>query len=628
MKRFVFITLLLSAFMLNAQQPDTLKTRKIKYHLAGASVVAEKPTQAIGTIETKTWSADEIITEINLADAVDEISGINISRGGKGGSELSIRGFAKEDVSVMIDGRPLGGGYFDAVDLSGIPASEIKEIQVLKGPVSALYGSNTMGGVVNIITAKPANNSWIKAALQLQRNNTLRYRLSSSRSFDTMDYLVSISRYETEGFSLSENFIPVPLEDGGIRNHSAKEQYDLQGRMNFEFMDFHKLGFSASYTYVDFREIPTSTHDLYDYTYFRKFVDWNRLQLSANGAFQLAWNQKLNLDIYYDGYDDIYHTYLDSAYTDLALNSSLLSDNLGIITKYTLEREFYDLIAGYRTERQAYTRKDNQSYFDWTGNWQILQNPFLQLETKFSEITISAGCGVSIFHQNERNDWIYHVEPSLGFFYEDTRFANYNLAFSNNVNYPALHELFSASSGNPDLKEESAWKFEASSRQPFPNGSIALSLFYNQVDNMVEKGQVGQYDKAYINIDQVNSYGLEAVIKYKFFVEHSFEYRFLDFTENSDRPLNENPKNIITISEKANLPYQIYLDYTASWQDISTSEDHTLPSHWLHNAYLSRSFANIKLKIGLENITDVNYEDKYGYPQSGIDFILSMETSI
>jgi iron complex outermembrane receptor protein len=311
-----------------------------------------------------------------------------------------------------------------------------------------------------------------------------------------------------------------------------------------------------------------------------------------------------------------------------------IQNNIGIITKYTLEKESFDLIAGIRAERQAYTRKDNKTYFDWTGNWQILQNPFLQIETQVSDITISAGCGVSIFHQNERNDWIYHVEPSLGFYYEDNRFANYNLAFSNNVNYPALHELFSSSSGNPDLKEESALKFEASTRQPFAAGSLSLSVFYNQIDNMVDKGQVGLYDDAYINIDQVNSYGMEAVIRYKFLSEHTLEYRFLDYSHNSERPLNENPKNIVTVSEKAKLPYKINVDYSLTWHDISnsydtsTSQSHAIPSYCIHNAYISRSFNNLKLKLGLENIFDKNYEDKYGYPQSGIDFILSIETSI
>ncbi|MCF7920317.1 MAG: TonB-dependent receptor [Candidatus Cloacimonetes bacterium] len=619
----LLLILLIAHILLSAQQPDTLKTaHKVKYHLEGASIVAEKPTQAIGNIETRTWASDEIITELNLADAVDEISGLNISRGGKGGSDLSIRGFAKEDVTVMIDGRPLGGGYFDAVDLSAIPAAEIKEIQVIKGPVSALYGSNTMGGVVNIITRKPQNDAWLKAALQLQRNNTRRLQLSSAHSFNTWDYLVSLSDYYTAGFPLSEDFQPQGKENGGIRDNSAQKQNDLQTRLNWDFGDFHKLGISASYTWMDFREIPLSIHPPYTY---QKFVDWKRYQMSANGIFQFDWNQKLNLNLYYDGYDDIYHTYQDPEYSLIALNSRLLSNNIGFIARYDLEHENYDLIAGYRGERQAYDRKDNGGYTEWTGNWQLLQNPFLQLESRLAGLTVTAGCGISFFHQHQRNNWIYHLEPSLGFFYEDCRFAQYNLAFSNNVNYPSLHELFSSSSGNENLKEESAWKYEISTRQPFNNGSIALSMFYNQIDNMVEKAYVSPYNEIFVNIDQVQSYGLEATLNWKFLLEHTLEYRYLDYTTGSDRPLNENPQNIVTISEKANLPWKINLEYTANWQDISVSESHTISAHWLHNAYLSRSFKNYNLKLGLENIFDVNYEEKYGYPQPGFDFILSIE---
>ena len=312
------------------------------------------------------------------------------------------------------------------------------------------------------------------------------------------------------------------------------------------------------------------------------------------------------------------------------MDSSLLSNNIGLIAKYTLENNNYDLIAGIRAERQAFNRKDNQSYDDWTGNWQYMQNPFLQLETRLKGVTLTAGCGLSTFYQNGRTASIYHVEPSLGIFYENLRHAQYNLAFSNNVNYPALHELFSSSSGNPDVKEESAWKYEASTLQPFDSGSISITAFYNQIDNMVEKA-----DDIYQNIEQVNSYGFEAVFKWKFITEHSIEYRYLDYTEDSDRPLNENPKNIVTITEKAKLPWNVKLDYNVTWHDNSTSwqnvaadDKYILSSYWLHNAYLSKSISRFKCKLGIENILDQNYEDKYGYPQPGIDFVFSCEASI
>lgn len=633
MKKIVLIITIFVFLQAFANEADSLKTKnKVKYHLEGVSVVAEKPTQAIGKVTTVTISEDEVESKLSMDDVVEDVSGLNISRGGKSSSELSIRGFEKEDVTIMIDGRPIGGGYFDAVDLSSLPTGEIKEVQVIKGPVSALYGSNTMGGVVNIVTRQPKNSSWLKAGLQWERNNTTRLKLSSSHRFSDWDYFISMMRYQTDGFVLSDDFEPDGLEEGGVRDHSGREQYDMQTRLNWDFMDFHKIGISASYTWMDYRDIPVSTDEIYNPTYpdaiFRRFVDWKRYQFSALGAFQLTWNQKLNVNLYYDGYDDIYHTYKQPDYTDLSLNSRLLSTNIGLISKYTYEAETFDLVAGYRGERQRFNRKDNGSYEDWTSNWQFLQNPFVQIETDVSDVTVSAGCGFSTFYQNGRSDWIYHVEPSLGLNYETENFGNYNLAMSNNVNYPSLHELFSASSGNPDLKEESAWKYEFSTLHQIPRGSFEFSVYYNQIENMVDKVQQDNYELVFTNFEQVNSYGMEAALNWKYFTEHKLEYRYLDYTEDSDRPLNENPRNIVKLSERLTLMDNLKLDYKVSWNDNCTSEGHTLPSYWLHDVFVNYSFTGYKLKLGVENIFDLDYQDKYGYPQPGINFLISVEAEV
>lgn len=636
MKNLIFIIVIIYCLSIYAVEPDSLKAHpEPKYLLEGASITAEKPTQAIGKIFVKTFDERIINSKTNIAEAVSDIPGINISQGGKNNSELSIRGFAKEDVMIMIDGRPIGGGYFDAVDLSSLPVADIKEIQVIKGPASALYGTNTMGGVINIISAKPDNSTWINAKMQVQRNYTRYYKLTSAHKFNNWDYLVSLAHYQTDGFTLAENFMPVTLENGGIRDNSAQNHNDLHAKINYQLNDLHQIGFTASYTLMDEREIPTATNEFYNPAYpddiFRKFVDWKRYQFSTLGNFVLGWNQKLSYNIYYDGYDDIYQTFLDPDYTVMSLNSRLLSTNIGSVIKYSLEQDRYDLIAGYRIEKQAFNRKDNEEYQQWTNNWQILQNPFCQMELDLSKLKFTLGTGLSVFYQNQRDNWIYHLEPSLGLFYETESFGQYNLAVSNNVNYPALHELFSDSSGNPDLKEESAWKFELSTQQPFTAdahaGSIELSTFYNAVSDMVEKVYHSNYS-LYENIDQVNSYGYEAAFKLKYLIEYNIQYRYLQYDKNSDKPLYENPPNIINISEKALLPYDFFIVWDASWHDKSHSDDKVLPSYWLHDFYLNKTFGKYKVKLGIENAFDQNYQEKYGYPQPGRDLILTLEASI
>lgn len=99
----------------------------------------------------------------DIGDVLKEVEGVNVSRGGKsGGANIGIRGMSSDYTLLMVDGqrvsqnssgaRPNG---FGDVDSSFIPpSSAIERIEVVRGPMSTLYGSDALGGVVNVITKK------------------------------------------------------------------------------------------------------------------------------------------------------------------------------------------------------------------------------------------------------------------------------------------------------------------------------------------------------------------------------------------------------------------------------------------------------------------------------------------
>lgn len=149
--------------------------------------------------EIEAWGAK------SLADVLRGAPGVDITeQGGPGSlSYLSLRGAGADRTLVMIDGMRVGdaasiGGSFDFSTLS---ATDIERIEILRGPQSALYGSDAMGGVINIVTRR--GKATPKTVLQIEGGSygTLATTLSTSRSTDKLSYRFSIHGFHTDGFS-------------------------------------------------------------------------------------------------------------------------------------------------------------------------------------------------------------------------------------------------------------------------------------------------------------------------------------------------------------------------------------------------------------------------------------------
>ncbi len=92
-----------------------------------------------------------------LADVLEEQGGIQVNSSLGLGSEVFVDGLDGRHVLILIDGRPVNGRVNNRVDVSRLPVSPgmIERIEIVRGPMSALYGSEALGGVINIITKKP-----------------------------------------------------------------------------------------------------------------------------------------------------------------------------------------------------------------------------------------------------------------------------------------------------------------------------------------------------------------------------------------------------------------------------------------------------------------------------------------
>ncbi len=160
--------------MAQAQTPvsatqDTMGVTQLDTMVVTASGFEQEIRNAPASISVITREQLEARPFNNLGDAVADIEGVSVERGGKaGGMNISIRGMPSDYTLILVDGKRLSqnssgvrpNGFGD-VDTNFIPPmAAIERIEVVRGPMSTLYGSDAMGGVINIITRK-VSNEWM-----------------------------------------------------------------------------------------------------------------------------------------------------------------------------------------------------------------------------------------------------------------------------------------------------------------------------------------------------------------------------------------------------------------------------------------------------------------------------------
>lgn len=152
-----------------------------------------------------------MITKGTLAQALDFIPGVVITRSVKDGYNVQMQGFSSKHVLILIDGQPLISPTGSSADLDQISADNIAQIEVIKGAASVMYGSNAMGGVINIITNKEADE-FVSATYEAGSflDNAL-----SGDSGDSLSHLVKVSAGK-EAFDLFHKFNVQVIKNAGF----------------------------------------------------------------------------------------------------------------------------------------------------------------------------------------------------------------------------------------------------------------------------------------------------------------------------------------------------------------------------------------------------------------------------
>jgi outer membrane receptor for ferrienterochelin and colicins len=196
---------------------------------------------------------------LRLTDVLQEQTGLFITSGGTTstvgggvfGSGVQIQGLSPDYTLILLDGEPVIGRNGGVIDLSRLAVSNIKKIEIVKGPSSSLYGSEAMGGVVNIITEQPKQDR-LDAGIRYGRFNSMDANLMAAVRKEKFGIQFFGNRNSSDGYDL----------DKSSTGNTVDPWHNYTGQLRFFYQPSKKtkIGISGRY----FNEIQSNFFQVTD----------------------------------------------------------------------------------------------------------------------------------------------------------------------------------------------------------------------------------------------------------------------------------------------------------------------------------------------------------------------------
>lgn len=239
-------SLLLSLTFLQTQPADTLKAKALNEVVVTATR-NERPMGAL-PLPVTVINAKQIqqMGSLRLNDVLREQTGLAIVT--DHGQGIQIQGFGPDYTLILVDGEPIVGRTAGTLDLTRLAVGNIKQIEIVKGPSSSLYGSEALAGVVNIITHTPNQTKGsLSARYGANRNSDLSADFSKQWPVGKAGKLgvyVFGDRYQSAGYSLSGG---VEVTETGNQTVGPFTNYTANGRLTVEVSPTLKFSVSGRY---------------------------------------------------------------------------------------------------------------------------------------------------------------------------------------------------------------------------------------------------------------------------------------------------------------------------------------------------------------------------------------------
>jgi vitamin B12 transporter len=570
---------------------------------------------------------------INVLDLVKNEVGVDFSsQGGNGSlSNVSIRGADNSHTLVLIDGVEvnLANDPKGVFDFSALPVDNIERIEILRGPQSTLYGSDALGGIINVITKQGFGSPKFSVLAEGGTYNTYKTLLELNGAIQKLNYSIAVGRKGSDGFSVASEKYGNTEKDGyTFNNVSSNVGYELSDNFKVRLLSrFVKSKSDNDQFGGMFGDDPTYITEQEEIS--------NRLEGKLN-LFDGFWNQKVGIsylrNVRKNSYDTSYASiYYSRAFYD-GRRYKLDWQNDLQLAKSNL------LTAGVDFEIDKST--SDSYYLNYIGldNY-INVSPLKQMRTLGFYLQDQAKFEDSFFitfgirsdhHSQFGSNFTYSISPAYIFWESGTKFkVNIGTGFKT----PTLYSLFDPQYGNLDLKPEKSFGFDFGIEQYIfsKDFMIGADLFFNKFSDMITLDYTQLKN---ININKAVTRGGEFYLEYKPVNELDIKLNYT-LTDSKDQSteseyfgmrLLRKPTNKVGFYTSYSFLPEANINLEIIWVGNRDDVDFTtypvqrveLKGFVLANFAAHYNIFNfLRLNIRIENLLNTDYEEVFGYGTAG-----------
>lgn len=585
--------------------------------IAGAAWAEATPTPILGeTVVTATrvvQSLTDVVADVSiigrevieqsgagtLADVLLRVPGISFSRNGGPASTTSVfvRGADTRFTAVYVDGVRLDSQATGGASWNAIPLSHVDRIEVLRGPAAAIYGSDAIGGVIQIFTRQGQAGLARSVELGVGTHGTAKLDLALSGATGDVDYALGVSRETSTGF----NSQPAanPDKDGYLRTSTS-------GRLGWKVVPGHKL--EATW-------LQGKTDARYDaYTPGRD--DHSFLDVQAVGLNWVAdWSEAYKTRFSVNQGQDRYRTRPSVYNTETA------------VTSYLWHNEFR--VAQHLFTGAVERREDELTNASTTPVLTRRSQDALALGYGLREGAHALQANVRMDDDSEFGD---HSTGSVAYAYAFAPQWSASASLGSAFRAPTLFQRYSFY-GDASLTPEKAKNVELSVKYAHQGTSFGVVAYRNRVNDLIDykdgpgpcANGVGMYAGCYSNVGRARLQGvtLSAAMR----VSGVALSGSIDF---------QDPKNLVTGEQLERRPKRLArlaadtqwqgMQWGAEWQvvgkrpnfDWDSYTTKTLGGYGLVNLHVQAPLSKEWSLVGrVDNLADKAYETALGYATPG-----------